>query len=134
MYNCPSLSLSVFLRTQLCQAIVTVADKQDRSPALLKSLVNSLLTSFSSYEITDEIGRSSCSAALMCTVDLSKRGYLAGNIEVARSLADLISSYTVVNNVSLPDAQEEHTRYPVNKAVRTFQVMSHILPHSSAPP
>ena len=98
---------------------MNVADRQDRSPTLLKTLVNSLLTSFSPYEIIDEAGRAICSAALMRTVDLSKRGYLAGSTQVAQTLADLISAYTVVNNVSRPNAQEEYTRYPVNKAVRT---------------
>ena len=122
----PCLSLST-LRTQLCQAIVSVADRQDRSPSLLRTLVNSLLNSFSPYEITDKAGQSACSAALMRTVDLSKRGYLAGSPQVAQSLGDLISAYTVVYNVSLPEAQEERTLYPVNEAVRAHRTKCRFL-------
>ena len=112
------MSLLTLYRTQLCRAIVTAADRQDRSSALLKTLVNSLLTSFSSYEITSTVGQSVCSAALLKTMSLSRRGYIEGSQEVAQLLANLISAYTVVNYVSLVDAQEKFTRYPVNTAVR----------------
>ena len=129
IFHRSNVSLLSLYRTQLCEAIVTVADIQDRSSALLKTLLNSLATSFSSYEITSTVGQSVCSAALLKTMSLSRRGYIEGSQEVAQLLANLISAYTVVNNVSLVDAQQKFTRYPVNSAVRTHWVILQTLHH-----
>ena len=103
----------------MCQAIVTVASRQDGSAALLDSLVNSLLISFSSYEIIDKKGQLICSAALLKTLLLARKGYLEGSQESAQLLTNLISAYTVLNNVTITAANGTYTRYPVNRAVRT---------------
>ena len=63
----------------------------------------------------------------MKTASLSKRGYLEGSQEVAQLMANLISAFTMVNNISRADAGETYTRYPVNRAVSTHVLALHAL-------
>ena len=106
-------------RTQLCRGIVTAAGKQDRSFALLNTLITSLLISFSSFEVVHSSGKAICSAALLKAASLSRMGYLEGSSDTAQLLIDLVSEYTVLNNVTSAKANTVYTQYPVDRAVCT---------------
>jgi hypothetical protein len=112
-----SLILSQYVRTALCQALVTTAGTQDRSPALLQTLTSSLLSSFSPYEVNSVSGKQICATALLKVAALARGGNLDKSIRTSQLLSDLISAYTVLNNDSLANSAISHTQYPVTTAV-----------------
>jgi hypothetical protein len=113
--------LSLF-RSALCGALTTAAFRQDKSPALLETLASSLLASFSSSGITTSDGRTSCSKILLKISSLSRKGFLGDSPENLQQMADLVSSYTVLNNGNNSDMSS--TRYPVNYAVSGTRIPS----------
>ena len=106
-----------FLRASLCQALVTAALVQDDSTALLDTLSSSLLSAFSAHEVFLDSGKQICSQALLDVSSLAKKGYLNGVVNASQTLADLISSYTVLNNATSRSGNSSFTQYPVNEAV-----------------
>ena len=104
-------------RTSLCRALTTAAATQDKSPVLLETLMSSLLVSFSSNQVTTSVGRAACSKILVKISSLAGRGYLGDSPDTLQLLADLVSSYTALNDVNSSLITPSKTRYPVDYAV-----------------
>lgn len=118
LYLSLTLSLSLSLdRTALCQALVTSASTQDRSPALLQTLTSSLLSSFSPYEVTTAGGKQICAVALLKVAALARAGLIDRSYRTSQLLSDLISAYTILNNGSQANSAISRTQYPVTTAV-----------------
>jgi hypothetical protein len=100
-------------RTSLCDALVIAANKQDKSPALLESLLTSLLVSFSSQQVTTVGGRAACSRMLSKVSTLSRKGYLGDSPDTLQLLADVVSAFTVLSD----STSSLLTVYPVGYAV-----------------
>ena len=110
----PNLTLHCpVYRSSLCNALVTAATFQDDSSGLLDTLSASLQSAFSADEVTLAPGKGICSKALLKVSSLARSGYLEGVQSATQSVADLISSYTVLNNVTSGNS----TLYPVDEAV-----------------
>jgi hypothetical protein len=101
-------------RTSLCDALVIAANKQDKSPALLESLLTSLLVSFSSQQVATFGGRAACSRMLSKVSTLSRKGYLGDSPDTLQLLADVVSAFTVLSDSTTSSLQ---TVYPVGYAV-----------------
>jgi hypothetical protein len=101
-------------RTSLCDALVIAANKQDKSPALLESLLTSLLVSFSSQQVATAGGRAACSRMLSKVSTLSRKGYLGDSPDTLQLLADVVSAFTVLSDSTTSSLQ---TVYPVGYAV-----------------
>jgi hypothetical protein len=79
--------------------------------------VTSLLTSFNPSEIYSQYAKDICATALLNITQLSHDGYLQGVTATSQTLADVISSYTVmpVTVFTSPTSSV----YPVETAVRS---------------
>jgi hypothetical protein len=104
----------MLFRTSLCDALVIAANRQDKSPALLESLLTSLLVSFSSQQVTTTSGRAACSRMLSKVSTLSRKGYLGDSPDTLQLLADVVSAFTVLSDAGATSLQ---TVYPVGYAV-----------------
>jgi hypothetical protein len=112
-------------RTSLCDALVIAANKQDKSPALLESLLTSLLVSFSSQQVATAGGRAACSRMLSKVSTLSRKGYLGDSPDTLQLLADVVSAFTVLSDSTTSSLQ---TVYPVGYAVSvTLLVQFHVI-------
>ena len=100
-------------RTSLCKALVSAAILQDDSSGLLDTLSTSLQAAFSPDEVSLAAGREICSEALLKVATLAGKGFLHGVESASQSVADLISSYTVLHN----KYNGNTTQYPVDQAV-----------------
>jgi hypothetical protein len=65
-------------RGKMCQALYDTAQKQDKSSALLDSLVGALLSSFNPTEVITEASKASCRTALSTMANIGASGYLKG--------------------------------------------------------
>lgn len=92
---------------------MTAAILQDDSSGLLDTLSTSLQAAFSPDEVSLAAGREICSEALLKVAGLAGKGFLHGVESASQSVADLISSYTVLHN----EFNGNTTRYPVDLAV-----------------
>ena len=105
----------------LCSALVTAASVQDKSSSLLTTLAASLLSSFSPSEVISPAARRNCTLALLDVVALSKAGYISGDLGTSKSLASVISAYTVqsetVGSFRRLSSSSISTVYPVTQAV-----------------
>jgi hypothetical protein len=110
------------VRTALCQAIVDTSLVQDESTALLTTLTNSLLSSFNAVEVFSSRGVDVCGEALNVIATLSSSGVLSGDRTISKSLADVISRYTVKQTPSVRRrlAVSNATQYPVDTAVNNL--------------
>jgi hypothetical protein len=82
------------LRAQLCQSILNISFAQDSSGTLLDTLVGSLSSSFSAYEVTSVSSRAVCLSAFQHIVSLAKEGYLRNaKRSTVTFLVDLLSAY-----------------------------------------
>jgi hypothetical protein len=79
--------------------------------------MSSLLLSFSSYEVTSAVGRSSCSKILSKVSSLASNGYLGNSADTMQLLADIVSAFTVLSNATSTSDSIMRTQYPVNQAV-----------------
>jgi hypothetical protein len=105
------------VRTDLCTALVTAASLQDSSSSLLATLVASLISSFSPYEIVSEKGKGICATVLTVLTTLASSGNLDG--ATSQSLVKVISLFTTTTTT---DADRRLTssnasQYPVDPAV-----------------
>ena len=116
--------LSSISRASLCQALVTAAAAQDKSAVLLQTLMSSLLVSFSSDQVTTAVSRTACSKILVKVSSLARRGYLGDSVDTSQLLAELVSSYTALNDVNSSVASASQTRYPVDYAVSDMHFSS----------
>jgi hypothetical protein len=94
-----------------------------RSAELLSTLTNSLLSSFNPREVSSARGVVVCAQALLVIGALSSSGFLAGSTIASKSLADVISEYTVKSTSSSVRrrlAISNTTQYPVNTAVSSL--------------
>jgi len=65
-------------RGKMCQALYDTSQKQDKSSALLDSLVGTLLSSFNPTEVITESSKASCRVALSAMATIGASGYLKG--------------------------------------------------------
>jgi hypothetical protein len=79
--------------------------------------MSSLLLSFSPYQVTSALGRSACSKILSKVSSLASNGYLGNSADSLQLLADIVSAFTVLNNVTSSNNSIMQTKYPVNQAV-----------------
>jgi hypothetical protein len=110
------------VRTELCAALVSASKLQDESSSLLATLVGSLLSSFSPYEVVSMKGVSICATALTVLTSLASKGYLNGDIKTSQSLAAVISLYTTTTatttrRLSGSNTSASTSQYPVDSAV-----------------
>jgi hypothetical protein len=111
------------VRTELCTALVSASQLQDKSSFLLATLIASLLSSFSPTEVISDKGITICSTALVVLTSLASSGYLKGNVQTSQSLAEVISLYTTTDVVTTRRLSSSNTsassisRYPVTSAV-----------------
>lgn len=96
-YDATALSYRDTVRTQLCQAIQNISYVQDASGNLLDTLVESLRSSYSPYEVVSAAAKESCLVALQIVVDVAKEGSLTSSrfttlSSLVRSLSSFISS------------------------------------------
>jgi hypothetical protein len=97
--------------------LVKAAITQDKSPVLLETLMSSLLTTFSSYQVTSAGGTAACSKILSKVASLASNGYLGDSADTLQLLADIVSAFTVLNKVTSSNNSITQTKYPVNQAV-----------------
>ena len=90
-------------RYALCEAVLKGAKLQDRSAAMLQSLLASTLSSFSSTEVVSDSAKKMCTKPLKAIASMSRAGLLEGSLDRAQLLAEVVSSF---NN---------HERSGVNK-------------------
>ena len=87
---------------------------QDDSTDLLNTLSTSLQSAFTPDEVSMATGKEVCAEALLKVASLAGKGYLKGVESASQAVANLISTYTVLNNASTGNS----TQYPIDKAVR----------------
>lgn len=102
----------------LSDALMTCSKVQDRTTFLLGTLVVSLLTSFSSYEVATPDARAAHSKALLRITSLASQGLVGDSEEAPQLLAQLVSSFTVLYGDTVLNST---TKYPVNAAVSDEQ-------------
>ena len=91
-----ALSARDALRVQLCQALVSAATRQDRSPALLDTLTSSLQASFVPDEVLSVQAKRVCAEVLVVVANLTLNGYLRrSNFGTSTGLAAMLSLFTV---------------------------------------
>jgi hypothetical protein len=86
---------------------------QDDSADLLNTLSTSLQSAFTPDEVSMATGKEVCAEALLKVASLAGKGYLKGVESASQAVANLISTYTVLNNASNGNS----TQYPIDKAV-----------------
>ena len=106
-------------RSSLCSALVKCSNIVDESENLLNTLITSLLSTFSTYEVTSSSGEQNCSLALSRISELTERGLLT-KYSTQQLLADLVSSYTVLSDQPGYKKLFLNSRYPVYEAVRRY--------------
>lgn len=111
--------LKYFFRSSLCNALVKCSNIVDESEILLNTLIASLLSTFSTYEVTSLSSEQNCSLALTRISALTEKGLLK-KFSTQQLLANLISSYTVLSDQKGYQNLYLSSRYPVYDAVRNY--------------
>jgi hypothetical protein len=101
----------------LCNALVKCSNIVDESETLLITLISSLLSTFSTYEVTSSTSEQNCSLALQRISSLTEKGLLT-RYSSQVLLADLVSSYTILSEDAGYQKLFLNSRYPVYEAVR----------------
>ena len=112
----PSFSPPTHCRSYLCRSLVTVTRMRDKSSSLLESLAVSLASAFSPYEVVSAGARKQCSKALLQVSSLARQGYLLGEFNTSQKVADLVSEFTVLNEITVSNVTTQAI-YPINTAV-----------------
>jgi hypothetical protein len=107
----------LFFRSSLCNALVKCSNIVDESETLLTTLISSLLSTFSTYEVTSSTSEQNCSLALQRISSLTEKGLLT-RYSSQVLLADLVSSYTILSEEPGYQKLFLNSRYPVYQAVR----------------
>ena len=100
----------------LTGALVTCAPTQDPNSSLLRALIVSLLTSFSSDEAITSDARNVHSKCFLDIAGLASTGKIGDSEEAPQLLAQLVSAFTVLYNPK--EKSKGETVYPVDTAVR----------------
>jgi hypothetical protein len=124
-----SLFLS-FIRSDLCDAIVTASKVQDKSSALLVSQASSLLSSYSSHEVISDSAKAACSRALRSVALLSREGYLAGSSENSQVLINLLSEFVMTSTTTQRRQLSQSRVSSLTSAVSYHLIHSYPLPSS----
>lgn len=111
--------LKHLFRSSLCNALVKCSNIVDESEILLNTLIASLLSTFSTYEVTSLSSEQNCSLALTRISALTEKGLLT-KLSTQQLLANLISSYTVLSDQKGYQNLYLNSRYPVYDAVRQY--------------
>jgi hypothetical protein len=120
---CPTSSL-LFLQSRyaLCAAVIKGAKLQDRSAAMLQSLLASTLSSFSPSEVVSDSAKKMCAKPLKAIASMSRAGHLDGSLESAQLLAEVVSSFNDHDRVGVNKTGGRRlgstSSYPVVAAVR----------------
>ena len=114
-----SLFSILFSRSSLCNALVKCSNIVDESETLLNTLISSLLSTFSTYEVTSSTSEQNCSLALQRISSLTAKGLLT-RYSSQVLLADLVSSYTILSEDAGYKKLFLNSRYPVYEAVRQY--------------
>ena len=99
---------------------------RDKSSSLLESLAVSLASAFSPYEVVSASARRQCSKALLQVSSLARQGYLLGEFNTSQKVADLVSEFTVLNEITVSNVTTQAV-YPINTAVSNSQTHKNIL-------
>jgi hypothetical protein len=109
-------------RYALCAAVIKGAKLQDRSAAMLQSLLASTLSSFSPTEVVSDSAKKMCAKPLKKIAYMSRAGHLEGSIERAQLLAEVVSVYSIQERVDEGTAGKRRLTsanfYPVVVSVR----------------
>ena len=109
-------------RYALCEAVIKGAKLQDRSAAMLQSLLASTLSSFSPTEVISDSAKKMCAKPLKTIASMSRAGHLEGSLERAQLLAEVVSIYSIQERVDEGNAGKRRLSsanfYPVVVSVR----------------
>ena len=122
MFCGPSSLLYLQFRYALCEAVIKGAKLQDRSAAMLQSLLASTLSSFSPTEVVSDAAKKMCAKPLKKIAFMSRAGHLEGSVARAQLLADVVSVYSIQERADEGKAGKRSLKsanfYPVVVSVR----------------
>ena len=109
-------------RHALCEAVIKGAKLQDRSGAMLQSLLASTLSSFSPTEVVSDSAKKMCAKPLKAIASMSRAGHLDGSLERAQLLAEVVSSFNNHDRIGVNKTRGRRlggtSSYPVVASVR----------------
>jgi hypothetical protein len=122
LFRDPSYLLYLQTRYALCEAVIKGARLQDRSAAMLQSLLASTLSSFSPTEVVSESSKRMCAKPLKKITFMSRAGHLEGSLASAQLLAEVVSSFNNHERVAVNKTGRRRlggtSSYPVVQSVR----------------